>query len=81
MTLHTYTPKPMSIPGMNFPHLMISEIQPAQTFSRCLPTHPDTMGDNNTQGKNFSADKHKVTLMKKWVKVIKTAEIYTLECK
>ena len=27
---------------------MVSEIQPGQTFSRCPPAHPDTMGENNT---------------------------------
>ena len=48
MTLHTYTPQPMSLPSMNFLHLTVSEIQPGQTISRCPPTHPDTMGENNT---------------------------------
>ena len=56
MTLHTYTPQPMSLPSMNFLHLTVSEIQPGQTISRRpparLPTrppaHPDTMGENNT---------------------------------
>ena len=48
MTLHTYTPQPMSLPSMNFLHLMVSEIQPGQTISRRPPTHPDTMGENNT---------------------------------
>ena len=47
MTLHTYTPQPMSLPSMNFLHLTVSEIQPGQTISR-LPAHPDTMGENNT---------------------------------
>ena len=29
---------------------MVSEIQPGQTFFQvaCLPSHPDTMGENNT---------------------------------
>ena len=52
MTLHTYTPQPMSLPSMNFLHLTVSEIQPGQTISRRKPTrppaHPDTMGENNT---------------------------------
>ena len=48
MTLHTYTPQPMSLPSMNFLHLTVSEIQPGQTISRRLPAHPDTMGENNT---------------------------------
>ena len=52
MTLHTYTPQPMSLPSMNFLHLTVSEIQPGQTISRRppdhLPVHPDTMGENNT---------------------------------
>ena len=52
MTLHTYTPQPMSLPSMNFLHLTVSEIQPGQTISRHPPahppTHPDTMGENNT---------------------------------
>ena len=34
MTLHTYTPQPMSLPSMNFLHLTVSEIQPGQTISR-----------------------------------------------
>ena len=48
MTLHTYTPQPMSLPSMNFLHFMVSEIQPGQTISRRPPAHPDTMGENNT---------------------------------
>ena len=52
MTSHTFTPLPMSLPSINFLHLMVSEIQPGQTFSRCPPTHspahPDTMGESNT---------------------------------
>ena len=48
MTLHTYTPQPMSLPSMNFLHLTVSEIQPGQTISRRPPTHPDNMGENNT---------------------------------
>ena len=47
MTLHTYTPQPISLPSMNFLHLKVSEIQPGQTISR-PPAHPDTMGENNT---------------------------------
>ena len=46
MTLHTYTPQPMSLPSMNFLHLTVSEIQPGQTISRRPPAHPDTMGEN-----------------------------------
>ena len=48
MTLHTYTPQPMSLPSMTFLHLTVSEIQPGQTISRRPPAHPDTMGENNT---------------------------------
>ena len=52
MTLHTYSPQPMSLPSMNFLHLTVSEIQPGQTISRHPPVrptaHPDTMGENNT---------------------------------
>ena len=48
MTLHTYTSWPMSLPSINFLHLTVSEIHPGQTFSRSPPTHPDTMGENNT---------------------------------
>ena len=52
MTLHTYTPQPMSLPSMNFLHLTVSEIQPGQTISRRLtarpPAHLDTTGENNT---------------------------------
>ena len=48
MTLHTYTPQPMSLPSINFLHLTVSEIQPGQTISRRPPAHPDTMGENNT---------------------------------
>ena len=36
MTLHTYTPQPMSLPSMNFLHLTVSKIQPGQTIS-CRP--------------------------------------------
>ena len=38
----------MSLPSINFLHLTVSEIQLGQTFSHCPPTHPDTMGENNT---------------------------------
>ena len=39
----------MSLPSINFLHLMVSEIQPGQTFSHRLPAaHPDTLGENNT---------------------------------
>ena len=38
MMLHTYTPQQMSLPCTNFLHLMVSEIQPRQTFSRRPPT-------------------------------------------
>ena len=48
MTLHTYTPQPMSLPRMNFLHLTVSEIQPGQTISRRPPAHPEAMGENNT---------------------------------
>ena len=40
MTLHTYTPQPMSLPSMNFLHLTVSEIQPRQTISRRPPARP-----------------------------------------
>ena len=43
--LHT---QPMSLPCINFLHLTVSEIQAGQTFSRRVPGHPDTMGENNT---------------------------------
>ena len=32
ITLHTYTPKPMSLQSMNFLHLTVSEIQPRPDF-------------------------------------------------
>ena len=48
MMLHTYKPLPMSLPSINFLHLMVSEIQPGQTISRRPPAHPDTIGENNT---------------------------------
>ena len=39
----------MSLPSINFLHLMVSEIQPGQTFPAAHPpAHPDTMGENNT---------------------------------
>ena len=42
----------MSLPGMNFLHLTVSELQPRQTISHSPPanppTHPDTMSENNT---------------------------------
>ena len=42
----------MSLPIINFIHLTVSEIQSRQTLSsrqpNCPPTHPDTMGENNT---------------------------------
>ena len=41
----------MSLPSINFLHLTVSETQPGQTFlATCHhpPTHPDTMGENNT---------------------------------
>ena len=42
----------MSLPSINVLHLTVSEIQPGETFSRRPrthpPTHPDTMGENNT---------------------------------
>ena len=57
MTLHTYTPQPMSLPIINFLHLMVSEIEPRQNFrqSPAHPNaHPDTMGKINilTTGRN-----------------------------
>ena len=48
MTLHTYTPQPMSLPSMNFLHLTVSEIQPVLFPAARPPAHPDTMGENNT---------------------------------
>ena len=45
MTLHNYTPEPMTLPSINYLHLMVQEIQPGQTFSRRLPAHPDTMDE------------------------------------
>ena len=30
MTLHTYNPLPMSLPNINFLHLIVSEIKPRQ---------------------------------------------------
>ena len=47
MTLLNYTPKPMSLPSINFLYVMASEIQPGQIFSSHPPAHPDTMGENN----------------------------------
>ena len=38
----------MSLPNINFLHITVSDIQPGQTISRRPPTHPDTMGENNT---------------------------------
>ena len=32
MTFHTYNSQPMSLPSINFLHLMVSEIQPGQDF-------------------------------------------------
>ena len=32
MTLHTYTPKPMSLPSNNFLHLTVAKIKPRQDF-------------------------------------------------
>ena len=32
MTLHTYNPQPMSLPCIDILHIIISEIQPRQTF-------------------------------------------------
>ena len=46
MTLHAYTPLPMSLPSIYFLHVTVSEIQPGQTFFRHPPAHPDTMGEN-----------------------------------
>ena len=52
MMMHTYNP-PINVPiKYNFLHLTVSEIQPRQNFPatrhNCLPTHLDTMGENNT---------------------------------
>ena len=33
MTLHTFTPKPMSLPSINFLHLIVSEILPREDFT------------------------------------------------
>ena len=59
----------MSLPSINFLHLTVSEIQPGQTLfpppahpparpparpPGRPPAHPDTMGENNTWGKNHS---------------------------
>ena len=45
-------PHLLSLPSMNFLHLMVSEKQPRQTFSRrpnARPSaHPDIMSENNT---------------------------------
>ena len=40
MTLHTYTPQPLSLPSMNFLHLTVPEIQLGQTISRHPPNCP-----------------------------------------
>ena len=53
MTLHTYNPQPMSLPSINFLHLTVAEVQAGQTSSQRPPTHPDTMHENNTPGKNM----------------------------
>ena len=42
----------MSLPSINFLHLIVSEIQPGQTFSRLPPAHPDAMGEDN-EDKNY----------------------------
>ena len=49
MMLHTYNPQTMSLPSINFLHLIVFEKQPGQTFPFDRPpAHPDTMGENNT---------------------------------
>ena len=41
-------PQPMSLPSINFLHLMVSEIHARQTSSHRPPAHPDTIGEINT---------------------------------
>ena len=49
MTLHTYTPQPMSLPSMNFYTLRFLRYSPDKLFPAARPpAHPDTMGENNT---------------------------------
>ena len=57
-----------SQPSINLLHLTVSEIQPKQTFSRCLLAQPDTMGENNTGttlkgcgGKNEKSDNERLS--------------------
>ena len=38
MTLHTYTPKPMSLASINCLHITVSKIKPGQTFPGAHPT-------------------------------------------
>ena len=32
MTMHTYNPKPMSLPSINILYVIVSEIKPGQAF-------------------------------------------------
>ena len=48
MTLHTYTPQPMSLPSMNFLHLKFLRYSPDKLCPARPTAHPDTMGENNT---------------------------------
>ena len=38
MSLHTFAPQPMSLPRNNILQLTVSETQPGQNFSDCLPS-------------------------------------------
>ena len=53
MTLHTYTPQPMSPPSINTLPLIVTEIWPGQDICRRPPApqppaQTDAMGENNT---------------------------------
>ena len=56
MTLHTYTPLPMSLPNIPSTYTFaLSEIQRGQTFflpstnpAKCLLAYRDIMGENHT---------------------------------
>ena len=41
----------MSLPSINFPHLTVSEIQPGQTFYRCLPPEHGVPQNSISMGK------------------------------
>ena len=45
MTLHTYTPQPMSLPCLNYLYLMVSKIQPRQGL-KLVPIHQSTTDSN-----------------------------------